>query len=210
MSAVSTRRRLAPEQRRELILESALRVFSERGYHAASIDEIARGAGTTKPVIYDHFATKRELYDAMVAAEIQEMLIRTAAITREGTPRERLTEFAEVFFGYFEDRPHARRVMFETVDAEPEVGRHQRNNQLMTTRAIAARLGEDPLLLAGAPDRELALEMVAQMFKSTINGLGDWWHDRPDVPRRVVVERAVDFLLGGLGAMYGSQTPGGR
>ena len=202
MATTPTRRRLAPAERRRLILGSALRVFSERGYHAASIDEIARGAGTTKSVVYDHFDTKRELYDAVVAAEIEEMFTRTATVAREGTLSERLTEFAGVFFSYFEERPYARRVMFETVDAEPEVGRHQRRNQLMATRAIAARLGEDGALLADAPDRELALEMAAQMFKSTINGLADWWYDRPDVPRAVVVERTVDFLIGGLGGMY--------
>ena len=48
--------RMAPEQRREQVLDAALRVILELGYSGVSIEAIAREAGVTRPVIYDHFA----------------------------------------------------------------------------------------------------------------------------------------------------------
>lgn len=61
-TSVKTRptHRLSSQQRRAVILDSAARLFAERGYHAASISEIARMAGITKPVIYHHFSSKQE------------------------------------------------------------------------------------------------------------------------------------------------------
>jgi AcrR family transcriptional regulator len=194
------RRRLKPEQRRELILDSALRAFSELGYHAASIDEIARGAGTTKAVIYDHFASKRALYEAVVLRELDlafEVMI--AAAGQEMELGARLRAFLQAFFAHNRDRPHASRIMLETVDAKPEVGDWQRRTQARATAAIAAQL-EALGLLADVPDRELALEMVAQMCKTALNGLVEWWRFHPDVPLEVVVERAASFLIGALGS----------
>ncbi len=53
--SVTPRRRLTGEERRAAILDSALAVFGERGYHASSIDDIARAGGTSKALIYEHF-----------------------------------------------------------------------------------------------------------------------------------------------------------
>ena len=61
-----TRRRLAAPQRRAAILEAALGVFARRGYAAASIDQIAVAAGISKALIYEHFASKRELQIALL------------------------------------------------------------------------------------------------------------------------------------------------
>lgn len=62
-------RRLGPEQRRPLILAAARAVFIENGYDGASMAAIAERAGVTKPVIYDSFANKDELFDALRDSE---------------------------------------------------------------------------------------------------------------------------------------------
>ena len=54
--------RLPAEQRRQQLLDVAREVFAERGFHATSMDEIAEAAGVTKPVLYQHFPSKRALY----------------------------------------------------------------------------------------------------------------------------------------------------
>jgi AcrR family transcriptional regulator len=202
------RRRLKPEQRRELILDSALQAFSELGYHAASVDAMARGAGTTKAVIYDHFASKRELYEAVVLRELRLAFEVMEAAARDASDfPERLRAFLRAFFAHNRDRPHASRIMLETVDAGPAVGDWQRRTQSRATAAIAAQLAEAGLL-AGHPDRELALEMVAQMLKTALNGLVEWWHYYPDVPLDVVVDRATSFLMGALAGVSEGATPG--
>lgn len=57
-----TRRRLPRAQREQLILDEADRTFAERGYHASSMEDIAAGAGVTKPVVYAYFGSKDGLY----------------------------------------------------------------------------------------------------------------------------------------------------
>jgi len=196
---MASRTRLRPEQRRELILDSALDAFSRCGYHAASMSEVARGAGTTKAVIYDHVSTKRELYDAVVQREVQALLTATAGAGAEAADeRGRLRAMLEAFFAHIEARPQARRLMLETIDAPEEMGRDQRANQMTATAAITALLVAEPRLLAGVPGRERSLEMVAQMFKSAMNGLADWWYDHPDISRAEVVDTATEFLVSAL------------
>ena len=58
--------RLTATARREQLLEVALDVFARAGYHATSMNEVAEAAGVTKPVLYQHFESKRELYQALL------------------------------------------------------------------------------------------------------------------------------------------------
>jgi AcrR family transcriptional regulator len=58
--------RLTASARREQILDVALEVFGRAGYHGASMNDVAEAAGVTKPVLYQHFDSKRELYRALL------------------------------------------------------------------------------------------------------------------------------------------------
>ena len=73
------RRRLTGEERRTGILDAALATFSQSGYHSASIDDIAREAGVSKALIYEHFASKQELYADLIARNARELTQRLAA-----------------------------------------------------------------------------------------------------------------------------------
>ena len=64
--STTPKRRLTAEERRTGILDAALAVFSQRGYHESSIDEIAGEAGVSKALIYEHFASKQELYAELI------------------------------------------------------------------------------------------------------------------------------------------------
>jgi AcrR family transcriptional regulator len=65
---------LGPERRRPLILDVALELFVERGYKGTSMDAVASAAGVTKPVVYDCFASKAELFGALLDREEHRML----------------------------------------------------------------------------------------------------------------------------------------
>jgi AcrR family transcriptional regulator len=96
-AAVSTR--LPAARRRRQLLEVALRVFAERGYHDASMNDIAVAAGVTKPVLYQHFTSKRELFTELLAdvgRDLQDKI--TKAIASAHGPRE-MVELG--FAGYF-------------------------------------------------------------------------------------------------------------
>ena len=74
------RKRLTGEERRAAILDCALRVFAERGYHASSIDDIAREGGISKALIYEHFVSKQGLYAELLERHASELFDRLAAI----------------------------------------------------------------------------------------------------------------------------------
>ena len=76
---------MTAEERRTGILDSALAVFSESGYHSSSIDDIAREAGVSKALIYEHFASKQELYADLIARNSRELTQRIGAALVGGT-----------------------------------------------------------------------------------------------------------------------------
>ncbi len=67
---VDSRVRLPRDERRALLLNAALEVFTVSGYHAAAMDEIADRAGVSKPVLYQHFPSKLDLYLALLDVHI--------------------------------------------------------------------------------------------------------------------------------------------
>ena len=93
MTAETTRAaRLPREQRREQVLAAALDVFATSGYHAASMDEIADHAGVSKPVLYQHFPGKLDLYLAILDSGIDELMeaARTALTGTTDKPEQLL------------------------------------------------------------------------------------------------------------------------
>jgi AcrR family transcriptional regulator len=90
------------EDVRARIFESALRLFSSRGYAATSLREIAEDAQASKPMIYYYFGSKETLYGSIVQEILEEMeaAIR-AGLPRGATPGERLMEFCAAYVDYF-------------------------------------------------------------------------------------------------------------
>src|SRR5204862_1441058 len=78
------RRRLSGAQRRELILAAAQEVFAQRGYHGASLDDIAKASGTSKALIYEHFDSKRMLHETLITEHASELARRFAANAATG------------------------------------------------------------------------------------------------------------------------------
>ena len=64
---------MAPAARRGVIEAAATEVFAERGYQAATIDEIARRSGVSAPVVYDHFESKADLHARLLERHLAEM-----------------------------------------------------------------------------------------------------------------------------------------
>lgn len=75
--------RLSATARREQLLDVAVRVFARNGYHTTSMNDVAEAAGVTKPVLYQHFASKRDLYLALLDEVGHRLLTRIAKATTE-------------------------------------------------------------------------------------------------------------------------------
>jgi AcrR family transcriptional regulator len=79
--------RLPAPARREQLLAVGLEVFARQGFHGTSMNDVADAAGVTKPVLYQHFASKRELYLALldeVGRELLEAIAKATAVAADG------------------------------------------------------------------------------------------------------------------------------
>jgi AcrR family transcriptional regulator len=185
-------RRLSAGERREAILAAALEVFANRGYHAASIDEIAHAARISKALIYEHFDSKKDLHRSLLEGQVQELLRRLGARAAVGEPAEtRLREGVDAFLEFVEERRDAWRMLFRDA-TDREVAEVLDRLQTQTTRAVAALIAAEPAARLRAVRGE-DIEMLAQLLSGAVQSLANWWSDHQDVPRERLVERVMDF-----------------
>src|SRR5262249_57462327 len=97
--------RLAASARRAQLVDVGRLVFAQRGYEAASVEEIAERAGITKPIVYEHFGGKEGLYAVIVDREVEHIVERIVRAISSGSPRERLERAALTFLHYVQERP---------------------------------------------------------------------------------------------------------
>lgn len=122
MATIGSKRRMRAPERRKQLLEVARRVFGGRGYHTVTMDDIARESGVTKPILYDHFPSKRDLYRALLEADL-ENLRRRVVDALEGSPgnRERIRASFQAYFDFVDEEGEGfRLLMQESVGAERE------------------------------------------------------------------------------------------
>ncbi len=196
-----TRRRLTAEERRSAILDAALTAFSQKGYHATSLDDIAREAGVSKALIYEHFASKQELHADLIARNGRELTQRVAGalsgVEIESTVK-RLATGLEAFFAFVEERRDAWRMLFRDA-ADPESSAVLDRMVGQVTAEVTVLISEDPGArdLARVED-DRSLRLLAEMLVGGAQSMANWWTDHPDTPRAELVELAMDFSWLGL------------
>lgn len=203
--ATAERRRLPAAERRELILAAAVRLFAERGYHAASMDGIAAASGISKAVVYDHFTSKRELYTVLldtIRADI-DAVIDAAIQPIPDVGGARVRAAIEAFFRFVEDYPDACRLLFLEVQGTTEVAEMVSRLEERVADGLSASLSGDPTIFGGHPERDRQLRILAELLKSAIHGLASWWYRHPHIPREDLVERTVALVTPAIEAARG-------
>jgi len=115
--------RLPAVQRRRQLLDVSLEVFARQGFHATSMAEVAEAAGVTKPVLYQHFRSKRELYLELLADVGQRLLEEVQKATAAaGGPRQQVESGFAAYFRFVADNESAFRLLFggDGREADPE------------------------------------------------------------------------------------------
>jgi AcrR family transcriptional regulator len=153
--------RLPRKQRRAQLLESALEVFVAQGYHAAAMDDIAERAGVSKPVLYQHFPGKLELYLALLDASCDDIIDNCrSALESTHDNKQRVEATMDVFFTYVAGDSGAFRLVFESdLTNEPAVREMVDRVTNQCADMIAHVIRED----TGLPDdasRLLAVSLV--------------------------------------------------
>jgi AcrR family transcriptional regulator len=195
------RTRLRGEERRERILDAATRLFAERGYSEASIAEIARTAGITAAVIYDHFASKAELHLTLLETQAEALMaaVGSALASAPEEPEARLRSGVDAFFAFVEQKGFAWWLLFRDPPSDPDVAAAYERIQGSATAGIAEFIrASTPASLLDDPHADRDLEMFAQLLRTAQNGLAAWWYEHPEVPRAVVVDRVMEFVWLGL------------
>ncbi|GAA1872755.1 TetR/AcrR family transcriptional regulator [Brevibacterium marinum] len=137
----SPQQRLPREQRRDQLVGVALSVFATRGYRTTSMDTIAEAAGVSKPVLYQHFASKQDLYLALIddsAAHLDSVL--EAALGSTDDPHEQVRVTYRSYFEFVISHREEFIILFNSDVYEPEAQRRIRSLRDRSAFRIVAAL----------------------------------------------------------------------
>lgn len=158
-SASPRPRRLGASQRREQLVATAQRLFGERGYRATTMEDIANAAGVTKPLLYQHFSSKRALYLELVQQVSTELLSALrSAHRRASNPREMTENGYRAYFELIVTHEDAFRLLFgRAAPEDPELSMAARQVQTAVLDALESTMPAD---LGTEHRRLLAFVMV--------------------------------------------------
>ena len=176
--------------RQRQLVELGEELFLERGFAKASMDELARRAGVTKPVIYELFGSKDGLFNACLEGLALRLATQIADAARAGTdPESRLRAGGLAFLRFATENRVAYELLYEGrfSEAAATVRRRQATLILELMREMAPD-DVDP--------REL--EVAANAVNSAYEGVAHWMWDHPDIPLETLADWTVELLLPGL------------
>ena len=151
--------RLPRRERRAQLLSSALEVFVAQGYHSAAMDDIADRAGVSKPVLYQHFPSKLELYLALLDAACDQIIAGCReALESTQDNKQRVAAAIDAFYEYVGHDTGAFRLVFESdLTSEPAVRDHVDRVTRECSDMIASVIRED----TGLPEAAAKLLAVS-------------------------------------------------
>ncbi|MFE3328598.1 TetR/AcrR family transcriptional regulator [Streptomyces sp. NPDC059176] len=195
--------------REKQMLDAAVRTFGQRGYRAASMDEIAELAGVSKPLVYLYLNSKEDLFTACIRRESASLVSAVRAAVDPGLPADRqLWEGLEAFFRHTADHPDAWAVLH----------RHARTRGEPFAAEVAAMRNEitafvTVLIAAAARDARGAGEIrdqdaagLAQALVGAAESLAGWANETPGVSAGEAAATLMNFAWLGLDkAMQGER-----
>ena len=188
--------RMPRTARRAQLLESALEVFVAQGYHAAAMDDIAERAGVSKPVLYQHFPGKLDLYLALLDQSCDQ-IISSAAKALESTEDNKLRVDATMraFYEYVADDEGAFRLVFESdLTNEPAVRARVDRVTTECARLIAEVITED----TGLPAAQSLLLAVALVGMGQVSARF-WLDDGGTIDRGEAAALVAGLAWRGIG-----------
>ncbi|MGH2598384.1 MAG: TetR/AcrR family transcriptional regulator [Dehalococcoidia bacterium] len=189
----ATRRRRMPRADRELqMLEVAEKVFAERGYQDASMEEIARRVGVTKPMLYAYFGSKEGLLLATIVKIRTDMTAHVMnAVVGAGSPREMLWRGIHAYHFFVAEHQQGWAVVRELGNRSANEGVEavRRNLSLLIADLVAAHVPHVP---------ELEREALGELIVGACERIELWRQTRPEVSPHDAAELVLAALWPGL------------
>ena len=188
------RSRMTSAERREQLIEIARRLFAERGYDGASVEEIAARSEVSKPVVYEHFGGKEGLYAVVVDREVRKLLDMMRAALTAGRPRELLEQATCALLDYIEQSSDGFRILVRDSPLGSASGSFVSIISDVATRVehiLAAEFRARGFDAKAAP-------MYAQMLVGMVGTTGQWWLDARKPSKDVVASHLVNLAWNGL------------
>lgn len=180
VSTTPTFKRLPRAVREQQMLDAAVKVFSRRGFHAASMDEIAEDAGISKPMVYAYLGSKEELFIACLHREGTRMMEAIAGVVGpELPPDEQLWRGLRAFFGFVRAHRDGWAVLYRQARAEQRFAGELTAMRARMVEVVAGMLGR-ALHAQRREVRETDLQVVAYALVGASESLADWLADHPE------------------------------
>lgn len=193
------------EDQRELILERAAHLFAQRGYTAASMNEVAEACGLSKPALYHYFRDKYDLLVHIAEGHVSRLQLLVAEVESLGLPPEqRLRTLIQRFVLEYARAKDAHRVLTEDVKFLTD---EDRARILGSERAVVAHfsgaIGEHWPQVAGA---RLAAPTAMLLF-GMINWMFTWFRPKGSLTYEDLAPMVADLFFGGVPAMRLPKAP---
>jgi AcrR family transcriptional regulator len=188
------------------MLDAAVRVFAERGYHGASMADIAAGAGVTKPMVYAYFGSKDELYLRCIDHATERLLAAfDIAPDDDESPEETLWRRILSYFTFVGE--HRDEWLVARRQAVASGGPFSERIQKARSRAVKLVVGQLEEALGGAvpPAARRELEPLAEAIVGAGEALADWWVDHPEESAEAMAQREMNFVWLGLRGLVGGE-----
>ncbi len=187
--------------REQQLLDVAEEQFALHGYGGASIEVIAKIAGVSRPIVYDHFGDKEGVYLACLRrarGELEEMIL--TAVASASTPREMVERGTGAYFEFVERRGQRWAVLFGGVELAGGAAGEIAELRFATVERIR------DLIAAIAPDADaVAVNAYAHAISGSAEQVAKWWRANPKLTRKQVAELQVSFAWNGLSQLLPEQ-----
>ncbi|TVQ93567.1 MAG: TetR/AcrR family transcriptional regulator [Deltaproteobacteria bacterium] len=186
-------RRLTALQRRQQLIRIGRQVFAEHGFEGTTVEEIARRAKVSKPIIYEHFGGKEGLYAVVVDRDMEAIVGRISQAIGQGSPRERLEAAVLAFLTWVRDEPDAFMLLLR--DSPTSRG----SGMAGLLHDLADRVGTvfNEQFTAAGFDKRLA-PLYAHALVGMVTFVGEWWIEARKPPVEVVAAHVAALAWMGL------------
>jgi len=189
--------RLPRSARRTQLLAAAQEVFVAQGYHAAAMDDIAERAGVSKPVLYQHFPGKLELYLALLDTHGEALVAKVrAAMTATTDNKDRVSGAMRAYYEFVDHESEAFRLVFESdLRNEPQVRERVDRVERECIEAITETITAD----TGVP-RASAELLAAGLVGAAVTSAQFWLAGGRQVPKDYAEAMLATLAWRGIGS----------